>query len=285
MAAHIRFISVYLSGFIVARQVESRNPTENSKRCSTIAGPPLSGESALKGTSLPGVYDGRNARVTWDLQGGVYWWSIPFRSSHIASPFHGGINKSATAEVGQGWFLTTVEYKATGRDWSSRSFIAARVAMTNYTTCCCEYMQSDLSNEEYGLTDWCRAVVPGLEKSPAESCAPFSAACPPDNATASLQDWPLPPYSEKYSACMQPIGLTFERPYIRPAGSDLIAPKWAVQTIAAGGSEIPGDAFWFAMSGMFVVSAILVWLGRTFAMRTSGPSQIEAESLHYIQLM
>jgi len=308
MAAHIRFlllllllllfllfpllllpllllISVYLSGLFVARQVESRNPTENSKRCSRIAGPPLSGESALKHTSLPGVYDPKNARVTWDLQGGVYWWSIPFRSSHRASPFHGGSNKRPTAEVGKGWWLTTVEYKFTGRDWSSRSFIADRATMFNHTSCCCQYMQSDLSNEEYGITTWCRAVVPGLEKSPADSCAPFSAACPPDNGTASLQDWPMPPYTEKWSACMQPIGHTLERPYIRPAGSDLSAPKWAIQTNAAGGSEFPGEAFLFAMTGMFVVSSILVWRGRTFAMRTSGPRQIEAESLQYIQLM
>lgn len=285
MAVHVRLTPVFVIGLIVAQQVESRTQAEHIKRCSAVAGPPLTGESTLKHTSLPGVYDEKDFRCSWDVPGGVYWWSAPFRSVNAPNPIYGTNSKNATAEVGQGWWLTPVEYNITGRDWSSRSFVATRVAMLNHTICCCQFMQSVSIKEEYRLTEWCRAMVPGLEKSPSDSCAPFSAACPTDNVTASLQDWPLPPYSETYSDCMQPLGHTLERPFIRPSGRDSSAPKWAVETIATMRSEVGGGAFLFALTGMSVVSVMLVWRWRSPPMRTSEPCQVHTEDLLYVQLM
>merc|ERR1712048_785216 len=50
-----------------------------------------------------------------------------------------------------------------------------------------------------------------------DTCAPYSSPCPEDNSTAFQQHWPMPPYSESYSACIDPIGATLPKPeWLKP---------------------------------------------------------------------
>lgn len=178
--------------------------TNNS--CSLIAKPPLKGESHLLKTSLPSVYNLAEFVCAWDVPAGKYWWYSPLKKGSV-NPIYGGASGNATAEVGTGWWLTPPKYfDMTQTKWSSSAWVATRVPAFNHTSCCCQFMSGDLETQRFWLTEYCRAIVPGLDKSPRDTCKPYATPCPADNATAIKQTWPIPPYSERYSACLDPLG-------------------------------------------------------------------------------
>lgn len=181
--------------------------------CNLLAGPPLKGESHLTQTSLPSVYDLKRFVCAWDEPAGQYWWYSPLKKGSV-NPIYGGRSGNAPAEIGQGWWLTPPTYfDVTERLWNSHSFVATRVPAFNHTSCCCQVMSGDVETKRFWLTEYCRAVVPGLTKSPYETCKPYmTTPCPTDNATALQQQWPLPPYSESYSACLDPLGTSLPIP-------------------------------------------------------------------------
>lgn len=183
------------------------------KSCKSFASPPLKGETHLTRTSLPSVYDLKNFLCMWDVPAGVYWWYSPLKKGSF-NPIYGGPSGNLTAEVGQGWWLTRPKYvNVSASRWNSHAFVATRVEAFNHTSCCCQIMSADSDSNLLWLTEYCRAIVKGLDKSPRDTCAPYaSTPCPTDNASAWQQHWPLPPYSESYSACVDPLGTTIPKP-------------------------------------------------------------------------
>lgn len=162
-------------------------------------------------TSLPSVYDLKNFVCAWDVPAGKYWWSSPLKKGSV-NPIYGGASGNATAEVGTGWWLTPPKYfDVTETLWSSSSWVATRVPAFNHTSCCCQFMSGDIATQRFWLTEYCRAIVPGLEKSPSDTCKPYATPCPVDNSTAIKQHWPLPPYSESYSGCLDPLGTSLPK--------------------------------------------------------------------------
>merc|ERR1712216_774702 len=73
-------------------------------------------------------------------------------------------------------------------------------------------MGGDDREHTFTLTEFCRAIVQGLNRSAAETCAPYSAeACPKDLAAARAATWPMPSYPEHYSSCAMPLGTALPR--------------------------------------------------------------------------
>lgn len=182
------------------------------KSCTQIAAPPLIGEAHLMMTSLPSVYDLKKFVCAWDVAARKYWWYSPLKKGSV-NPIYGGQSGNAKAEVGQGWWLTPPKYfDLTSTKWSSSSWVATVVPAFNHTSCCCQFMSGDTALKKFWLTEYCRAVVVGLDKTPEETCKPYTTIpCPADNATASQEPWAMPPYSESYSACLDPLGTTLPK--------------------------------------------------------------------------
>lgn len=184
---------------------------ESSKSCSLVAKPPLKGESHLLRTSLPSVYNLSGFVCAWDVPAKKYWWYSPLKEGSV-NPIYGGLSGTSKAEVGTGWWLTPPKYfDVTASKWSSSSWVATRVPAFNHTSCCCQFMSGDLDTKRFWLTEYCRAIVVGLDKSPRDTCEPYAAPCPVDNATAIKLRWPIPPYSESYSACLDPLGTSLPK--------------------------------------------------------------------------
>jgi hypothetical protein len=54
----------------------------------------------------------------------------------------------------------------------------------------------------FTISEHCRAVVPGNDKSLEATCDPYlKMGCPKENATANEMPFPIPRYSEMYIAC------------------------------------------------------------------------------------
>lgn len=172
--------------------------------CKLLARPPLEGESHLTRTSLPSVYNLKEFTCAWDVPSGTYWWYSPLKKGST-NPIYHGASGSARAEIGLGWWLTGPElFDVSDAGWSSHAFVATRVPAFNHTSCCCQIMSAD--SERLWLTEYCRALVPGLDRSPRDTCEPYSSPCPTSNETASAMKWPMEPYSESYSSCLDPLG-------------------------------------------------------------------------------
>eukprot|EP00927_Polykrikos_kofoidii_P057582 TRINITY_DN51729_c0_g1_i1.p1 TRINITY_DN51729_c0_g1~~TRINITY_DN51729_c0_g1_i1.p1 ORF type:complete len:290 (+),score=16.26 TRINITY_DN51729_c0_g1_i1:92-871(+) len=219
----------------------------HSKPCGLLARPPLKGESHLTQTSLPSIYNLKEFVCAWDVPAGVYWWYSPLKKGGV-NPIYGGRTGNATSEVGQGWWLTPPTYfDVSANKWSSHAFVATRVESFNHTSCCCQVMNADLDLKMFRLTEYCRAVVVGMQMSPRDTCAPYAdPPCPVDNATALHQDWPMAPYSESYSACLDPLGTTLSKP------------GWLKRENLA--QQLPAaEAVW--LPGLCLVSAVLSFSG------------------------
>lgn len=232
--------------------------------CDLPARPPLQGESHLTRTSLPSVYDLNKFVCAWDVSAGVYWWYAPLKTGSV-NPIYGGLSGNATAEVGQGWWLTPPKYfDVTDRKWSSHSFVATRVPAFNHTSCCCQIMSADMDQKRLWLTEYCTAIVEGLEKSARDTCAPYAATggCPTDNASALLREWPIKPYSESYSICLDPLGTSLPKP------------QWLHSEESIEHLSIMHDGYlsgWLSMSrfllavGMILMLAAVVTIAKCFS--------------------
>eukprot|EP00928_Gymnodinium_smaydae_P001049 TRINITY_DN10390_c0_g1_i4.p1 TRINITY_DN10390_c0_g1~~TRINITY_DN10390_c0_g1_i4.p1 ORF type:complete len:231 (-),score=20.51 TRINITY_DN10390_c0_g1_i4:196-888(-) len=185
---------VGVGGPFVQQVVTSSLPA----RC-VEAHPPLNGRtrslwaSNYRNSKEHLQFDGRGIVVDWRMSEGKYTFEAP---ETLGRPQDHGV------EHGFCQYLVGPVYSISDKpyEWTSRAFVASRVVSANHTSCCCQYMHG--SGSTFRLSEFCRALVPGVTASLEATCAPYAEPpCPKDNETASQMAWTVPMYVEVYDKC------------------------------------------------------------------------------------
>jgi len=168
--------------------------------CSSPVYPPFEGKTKATWAS-PYVNSKEKLRfgsITCD------WHESTSNYSWVAPELGPGRAQDHGADRGTGIWLDGPHYilSPDQREWRSHAFIAARVPSANHTSCCCQYMHGSKDWAHFTISEHCRAVVPGNVKSLEATCDPYlKMGCPKENATANEMPFPIPRYSEMYTAC------------------------------------------------------------------------------------